>query len=192
MQLIFILWKIYKCLLHQIAREIMLLPVNNVLEKTLQKVRTEKIWKHVHTIWNLNLFYNFSLMLQRMHSFSASQKHIIFSCTLLPSLSSGKFLGYIMVFMLVFLFRQQYLWYISFQHSPIPNRHIVATWSERGKVHIWDISQQVISVDNPSISAEASHSKDIKALFTFDGHQVSLTEDLFIIINYTILWVAFD
>lgn len=58
------------------------------------------------------------------------------------------------------------------RHSPIPNRHIVATWSERGKVHIWDISQQVISVDNPSISAEASHSKDIKALFTFDGHQI--------------------
>lgn len=81
---------------------------------------------------------------------------------------------------------------ISFQHSPIPNRHIVATWSERGKVHIWDISQQVISVDNPSISAEASHSKDIKALFTFDGHQVSLTEDLFMIINYTIMYVAFD
>ena len=97
-----------------------------------------------------------------------------------------------MVFMLVFLFRQQYLWYISFQHSPIPNQHIVATWSERGKVHIWDISQQVISVDNPSISAEVSHSKDIKALFTFDGHQVSLTEDLFIIINYTIMYVAFD
>ena len=120
------------------------------------------------------------------------QKHIIFSCTLLPSLSSGNFLGYMMVFMLVFLFRQQYLWYISFQHSPIPNRHIVATWSERGKVQIWDISQQVISVDNPSISAEASHSKDIKALFTFDGHQVSLTEDLFIIINYTIMYVAFD
>ena len=184
--------KIYKCLLHQIAREIMLLPVNNVLEKTLQKVRTDKIWKRVDTIWNLNLFYNFSLMLQRMHSFLANQKHIIFSCTLLPSLSSGNFLGYMMVFMLVFLFRQQYLWYISFQHSPIPNRHIVATWSERGKVHIWDISQQVISVDNPSISAEASHSKDIKALFTFDGHQVSLTEDLFIIINYTIMYVAFD
>lgn len=56
--------------------------------------------------------------------------------------------------------------------SSIPDRHIVATWSERGKVHIWDTSQQVISVDNPTTAAGASHSKDIKPLFTFDGHQV--------------------
>ena len=59
------------------------------------------------------------------------------------------------------------------QFSSIPDRHIVATWSERGKVHIWDTSQQVISVDNPATAAGASHSKDVKPLFTFDGHQVS-------------------
>ena len=39
------LWIIYKCLLHQIAREIMLLLANNVGDKTSQKVRTEKILK---------------------------------------------------------------------------------------------------------------------------------------------------
>ena len=38
-------WKIYKCLLHQTAREIILLLVNHVHEKILQKVETEKILK---------------------------------------------------------------------------------------------------------------------------------------------------
>ena len=61
----------------------------------------------------------------------------------------------------------------SCQFSSIPDRHIVATWSERGKVHIWDTSQQVISVDNPTTAAGASHLKDVKPLYTFDGHQVS-------------------
>jgi len=58
------------------------------------------------------------------------------------------------------------------RYSSIPERQIVATWSERGKVRIWDISQQVISVDHPTTAAGASHSKDIKPLFSFDGHQV--------------------
>ena len=41
------LCKIYKCLLHQIAREIMLLRiyVSNVHEKTSQKVKTDEILK---------------------------------------------------------------------------------------------------------------------------------------------------
>ena len=39
------LCKIYNCLLHQIAREIMSLLVNSVHEKTLQKVKTDKILK---------------------------------------------------------------------------------------------------------------------------------------------------
>ena len=74
------------------------------------------------------------------------------------------------------------MYLLCYQHSPIPDRHIAATWSERGKVHIWDVSQQVISVDNPATAAGVSHSKDVKPLFTFDGHQVSW-QDLFVIIN---------
>lgn len=58
------------------------------------------------------------------------------------------------------------------RYSMIPERQIVATWSERGRVHIWDVSQQVISVDNPATTAGANHSKDAKPLFSFDGHQV--------------------
>lgn len=62
-----------------------------------------------------------------------------------------------------------------YQYSSIPEQHIVASWSERGQVHIWDISQQVISVDNPATLAGPSHAKDFKPLFSFDGHQVSLS-----------------
>ena len=50
---IFSLWKIYKCLLHKITRAIMLPLVNKVHEKTLQKDKTDKIWKHAHAIYNL-------------------------------------------------------------------------------------------------------------------------------------------
>lgn len=56
--------------------------------------------------------------------------------------------------------------------APIPERHIVATWSERGRIHIWDLSQQVICVDNPKTSAGVYNSKDVQPLFSFDGHQV--------------------
>ena len=44
---IYSLWKIYKCLLHQITREIILLLVDNVHEKTSQKVKTDEILKAV-------------------------------------------------------------------------------------------------------------------------------------------------
>ena len=37
------LWKIYKFVLHQLARELMLLLVNNVREKTSQKVKTDEM-----------------------------------------------------------------------------------------------------------------------------------------------------
>ena len=39
------LWNIYKCLLHQIVREIVLLFVNNVHEKTSEGVKTVEILK---------------------------------------------------------------------------------------------------------------------------------------------------
>ena len=50
------LWKIYKCLLQQIAFNIMLLLVNNVYEKTSWRVRTDKILK-------ASAHYNFALLL---------------------------------------------------------------------------------------------------------------------------------
>ena len=48
----------------------------------------------------------------------------------------------------------------------------MATWSERGKVHIWDISQQLISVDNPTTAEAGAQSREAKPLFSFEGHQV--------------------
>ena len=44
-QVQFVVWKIYKYLLHQIAEEIMLLLVIMYMKKTLQKVKTDEILK---------------------------------------------------------------------------------------------------------------------------------------------------
>ena len=87
------LWKIYWWLLHQSPGKIMLILINNVHEKTLQKVKANEFWKRAHAIC-----YNFALVLQlctsvtalhssyiRMHSFSANQKLVIFSYRLLQS-----------------------------------------------------------------------------------------------------------
>ena len=83
-QVQFVVWKIYKYLLQQIAGGIMLL-LDNEHEKTLQKVKTDEILKAC-----ANYLY-FALLLQlctcvmtlhsrymRMHSFSANQKRVIF------------------------------------------------------------------------------------------------------------------
>ena len=89
-QVRFVVWKIYKCLLHQIAGGIMLLLVTMYIEKTSQKVKTDEILKACAK------YLYFTLVLQlctcvmtlqscymRMYLFSASQKHVIFLCTLL-------------------------------------------------------------------------------------------------------------
>ena len=56
------LCKLYKYLLHQILREITLLPVNNVHEKTAQKVKKDEILKACARS-NLHMCYNFALAL---------------------------------------------------------------------------------------------------------------------------------
>ncbi|EDO34980.1 predicted protein [Nematostella vectensis] len=53
------------------------------------------------------------------------------------------------------------------RHGHIPNRHIVASWSERGSVHIWDVEAQIIASDNPGSSSQPRESSP---LFTFSGH----------------------
>ena len=54
--------KLFKCLLHQIAREIILFPVNNANEKTAQKVEKDEILKACARS-NLHMCYNFALVL---------------------------------------------------------------------------------------------------------------------------------
>ena len=86
------LWKIYKCLLHQIALEL-----NHVItciifmkKKHHRKLRQTKFWKRARTLCSLysGSSCNFDSSYIRLHSFSANQKREIFSCTLLnPKLS---------------------------------------------------------------------------------------------------------
>ena len=71
---------VYKSLLHQIGREIMLLLVNNVHEKIYHKESKQKEFrKGVHPSCDLVVCY------VRMLSFSANQKLVIFACTLLQN-----------------------------------------------------------------------------------------------------------
>ena len=66
-----------QCLLHQIAREIMLLLVNDVHEKKPhRKSRQMKFWLHSHAICNLHLFYMKNALV------SANQTQAVFSCIL--------------------------------------------------------------------------------------------------------------
>eukprot|EP00112_Aurelia_sp_Birch-Aquarium-sp1_P001204 Seg1123.6 transcript_id=Seg1123.6/GoldUCD/mRNA.D3Y31 product="Glutamate-rich WD repeat-containing protein 1" protein_id=Seg1123.6/GoldUCD/D3Y31 len=55
--------------------------------------------------------------------------------------------------------------------APIPNRHLVASWSETGKVHIWDIGAQVNALDTPGASKNQQLGDKVKPMFTFAGHQ---------------------
>ncbi|KAJ3233294.1 ribosome biosynthesis protein rrb1 [Chytriomyces hyalinus] len=48
---------------------------------------------------------------------------------------------------------------------PHPESHIVASWSEYGKVHIWDLTQVVASLDTPGLTANVT-----KPLFNVDRH----------------------
>ena len=71
---------VYKSLLHQIAREIMLLLVNNVHGKIHHKESKQKEFrKGVHPSCDLVVCYI------RMLSFSANQKLVIFACSLLQN-----------------------------------------------------------------------------------------------------------
>ncbi|KAJ3074788.1 ribosome biosynthesis protein rrb1 [Podochytrium sp. JEL0797] len=48
-----------------------------------------------------------------------------------------------------------------------PESHIVASWSELGKVHIWDLTSVVASLDTPGVTVNPNH----KPLFNVDAHR---------------------
>ena len=65
------LWKIYKCVLYQIAWEIMLSLVNNIHEKTSKRVKTDVTFNSADMLFvicthviTLQSCYNFALVLQ--------------------------------------------------------------------------------------------------------------------------------
>ncbi|XP_046845685.1 glutamate-rich WD repeat-containing protein 1-like [Xenia sp. Carnegie-2017] len=53
----------------------------------------------------------------------------------------------------------------------IPGRELVSTWSDTGKVCIWDISHQFIQLDNKDNQKMTETSTNHKPLYTFTGHQ---------------------
>ena len=74
----FVVFEIW-CLLHQIAREIMLQLVNNLQEKKDQrKSRQTKFWKRARTVLICTRFTTLNPCYTRMYSFSANQKCIMY------------------------------------------------------------------------------------------------------------------
>ncbi|XP_065071674.1 glutamate-rich WD repeat-containing protein 1-like [Rhopilema esculentum] len=57
------------------------------------------------------------------------------------------------------------------RHSHIPNRHLVASWSDTGKVHIWDVAEQMNALDKPGAPKNQYFGDKVKPMFTFNGHQ---------------------
>ena len=50
---------------------------------------------------------------------------------------------------------------------------LAATWSDRGKVHIWDLSRPIMAVNDLRVMSEYTKNEESPApLFTFTGHQV--------------------
>ena len=53
----------------------------------------------------------------------------------------------------------------------INDRKIAATWSDTGKVHIWDLSRLVHAMNDSSVMAAYTRNQESpNALFTFNGH----------------------
>lgn len=58
-------------------------------------------------------------------------------------------------------------------------RCLIATWSERGVVNVWDTSRHKILLDSPNVGGASSSSSHLRGhnetpLFTFTGHTVTV------------------
>ncbi len=61
--------------------------------------------------------------------------------------------------------------FLHLQSTVINDRKIAATWSDTGKVHIWDLSRLLQAVNDSSVMAAYTRNQESpKALFTFNGH----------------------
>ena len=50
---------------------------------------------------------------------------------------------------------------------------LAATWSDRGRVHIWDLTRPLMAVNDSSVMAEYTKNEESPPpVFTFTGHQV--------------------
>ena len=59
-----------------------------------------------------------------------------------------------------------------FQTTQYNGKSLAATWSDKGKVHLWDLSRPLQAVDEPRVmSAYTRNEESPEALFTF-SHQI--------------------
>lgn len=57
--------------------------------------------------------------------------------------------------------------------TTIGEKHVAATWSEKGKVHIWDLTRPLNAVNDSNImSTYVRNEESPPPMFTFKGHQV--------------------
>lgn len=60
------------------------------------------------------------------------------------------------------------------QSTILSNKVLAASWSELGRVNIWDLTQQLQAVDNDQLLAKYNKNNlgnSVTPLFTFSGHQ---------------------
>ena len=69
------------------------------------------------------------------------------------------------------------------QAAPLMEKSIVATWSEKGVVNVWDTSKHVILLDAPRAGGGVSKNKQAghkeKPLYAFTGHKVLYLKPLY-------------
>ena len=60
--------------------------------------------------------------------------------------------------------------------APLSDKSLVATWSAKGHVSIWDMTSHLTSLSLPAMSATHQSVKGLKEepLFSFNGHQVKM------------------
>lgn len=60
------------------------------------------------------------------------------------------------------------------QAAPLAEKLLVATWSAKGHVNIWDMTSHMTTLSLPVASATYQSVKGLKeeSLFSFSGHQV--------------------
>ena len=71
------LWKLYKCLLRQIAKEFMLFLVNNLMKKKTQKVKTNEILKTcAHSLYLALMLHKNALVLSQSEARNFSLRYL--------------------------------------------------------------------------------------------------------------------
>ncbi len=59
-----------------------------------------------------------------------------------------------------------------FQCTKVGDKTLAASWSEQGKVHVWDLSRPLQAVNDSQVMASYTRNQESPpAIYTFKGHQ---------------------